>query len=470
MTTAITDVTKEDLVTPADPFDFGAGRVDLNNAGDAPIVFDESAMQMLALGSNPVTALDVNLPSINAPTMPGTVTVVRTTTNVSGQDYNFDVTTEAPAGATIKVSPKQGRIRAGESRTFEVTITSNAPSAQYFGKITIVSRNSSQPDVHLPVAFFNDQGDITLSQSCNPTSIPQSSSTTCTVTAFNDSFDDATVNLQSAVSSGLKITGATGATVSPNGKTASVVNELLEGERDATPAIAAGNTPAGGYLDLELFGSAPVPVGDESIVNFNVPAYLFGGVTYTRIGITSNGYVVVGGGVAADVDFIPQDLPDPTRPNGVLAPYWTDLDGTGTEGVRATILTDGVDEWIVLQWDVRLWGSTSPRAMQIWIGINGVEDISYGYAASSLGINTPPGYGLTVGAENPSGTGGAQIVGPPTSSYQITTTPGAPGETLTYTLTILGVDKGNRSLTTSMTATTVAGTTTVSTGIVVTKK
>ena len=128
MTTAITDVVKEDLVTPADPFDFGAGRVDLNNAGDAPIVFDETALRMATLGNNPITALDVNTPSINAPTMPGTVTVHRTATNVSGQDYNFDVQTEAPAGATIKVTPKQGRIRAGESRTFEVTITSNAPT------------------------------------------------------------------------------------------------------------------------------------------------------------------------------------------------------------------------------------------------------------------------------------------------------------------------------------------------------
>jgi len=474
MTTAITDVVKEDLVTPADPFDFGAGRVDLNNAGDAPIVFDESALRMLTLGNNPITALDVNIPSINAPTMPGTVTLVRTATNVSGQDYNFDVTTEAPAGATIKVSPKQGRIRAGESRSFEVTITSSAPSGQYFGEITFTSRNSSQPAVHLPVAFFNEQGDVTLSQSCDPASIPQSSSTTCTVSVFNDSFDDATVNLLSTVSSGLRITGATGATVSPNGKSASVGPELVEGERDATPAIApATDTPGGGYLDLELFGIGPVPVGDESIVNFNVPAYVYGGVTYTRIGITSNGYAVVGGGVASDVDFIPQTLPDPVRPNGVLAPYWTDLDGTGTEGIRAATLTDGVSTWLVLQWDVRLWGITTPdgaRAMQIWIGIDGTEDISYEYAASALGQTTPPGYGLTVGAENPSGTGGAQIVGPPTSSYRITTTPGAPGETLTYTLTILGVDRGPRSLTTSMTASTVAGTTTVSTPIVVTKK
>ena len=111
----------------------------------------------------------------------------------------------------------------------------------------------------------------------------------------------------------------------------------------------------------------------------------------------------------SDVDFIPQDLPDPARPNGVLAPYWTDLDGTGAEGIRAGTLTDGVNTWIVLQWDVVLFGTTSARAMQIWIGIDGVEDITYGYDVGTLGVGTPAGYGLTVGAENPSGTGGADI-------------------------------------------------------------
>ncbi len=40
MTTAMTDVVKEDLTTPADPFDMGAGRVDLNVAGNPGLTFD----------------------------------------------------------------------------------------------------------------------------------------------------------------------------------------------------------------------------------------------------------------------------------------------------------------------------------------------------------------------------------------------------------------------------------------------
>ena len=50
-------------------------------------------------------------------------------------------------------------------------------------------------------------------------------------------------------------------------------------------------------------------IGDETIANFNVPAFLYGGDTYTRIGVDSNGYIVVGGGTSADNDCCTPDVP-----------------------------------------------------------------------------------------------------------------------------------------------------------------
>ncbi|HEY5248785.1 MAG TPA: S8 family serine peptidase, partial [Dermatophilaceae bacterium] len=91
MTTSTTKVLKEDLTTPADPFDFGAGRVDLTKSGSTPIVFDETAARMATAGASGLTALDLNLPSVNVPTMPGTVTLSRTARNVTGKDYEFRV-------------------------------------------------------------------------------------------------------------------------------------------------------------------------------------------------------------------------------------------------------------------------------------------------------------------------------------------------------------------------------------------
>lgn len=133
MTTAAVDVVKEDLVTPADPFDYGAGRVALAKAGDAPIVFDESADNMAATGPSPLTAPELNLPSINLPTMPGTVTVHRTATNLSGKAYAYTVKTNVPGGSSISVRPSSGKIGIGKSQTFAITVSSSAPAGQYFG-------------------------------------------------------------------------------------------------------------------------------------------------------------------------------------------------------------------------------------------------------------------------------------------------------------------------------------------------
>jgi len=471
MTTAKTGVLKEDLTTPADPFDMGAGRVDLTRAGTPSIVFDESAARMATLGTDELTALDINSPSINVPTMPGTVTVTRTATNVTNKSFSYYLSTSAPAGSTIKVTPSRGRIEPGQSQTFQVTITSNAPAGQYFGQINF---NAKATSLHMPVAFFNQQGHVTLTQACDPSTIFVRADTTCEITATNDSSGPTSVSLSSSVSKRLAIVGATGATVSPDGTSAAVGPVALAAPADATPAIATGDTPGDGFLDLSLFGIAPQAIGDEQNINFSTPGYTFGDKTYTRVGVDSNGYVSVGGSDdASDISFEPQTFPDPTHPNGVLAAYWTDLDGGGAVGIRVGTLTDGVDTWIVVQWNTHVYGDSSPagaRSMQVWIGTGATQDISYAYGTDTVGKDAPPGTGLTIGAENVTGTGGAQIVGPPAGSYVVTSSPGSPGGSATVSLTIRGLSKGDRSLTTTMLSDQVAGKTILTTDITVVKR
>src|SRR4029453_17598729 len=105
MTTATTGVVKEDLTTPADPFDMGSGRVDLNVAGSAQLTFDESPANYFAMANDPVNAVHLNAPSINAPTMPGELTTTRVATNVSGSTQRFTASATG-AGGAISVSPK----------------------------------------------------------------------------------------------------------------------------------------------------------------------------------------------------------------------------------------------------------------------------------------------------------------------------------------------------------------------------
>jgi len=165
-------------------------------------------------------------------------------------------------------------------------------------------------------------------------------------------------------------------------------------------------SPAG-YLPLTSFTPTDVGATDESIADFTVPTFDYGGTSYDTIGITSNGYVVVGGGSNADVDFVNTDFPDTGPPNNVLAPFWTDLNPGAGGAVYLELLTDGFDSWVVVEWqDVPNFGTGELNTAQVWIGYNTdldpSEDISFTYATVSGG----DGGFLTVGAENDLGSSG----------------------------------------------------------------
>ncbi len=68
MTTAFGGVVKEDGVTPATPFDYGSGRVDLNVAGNPGLTFDETVANYVALQNE---LWNSNYPSLYVPVMPG---------------------------------------------------------------------------------------------------------------------------------------------------------------------------------------------------------------------------------------------------------------------------------------------------------------------------------------------------------------------------------------------------------------
>lgn len=213
-----------------------------------------------------------------------------------------------------------------------------------------------------------------------------------------------------------------------------------------TVVDGTGTTPAG-YLPLSLFGIAPLTgVGDETIVNFSVYPFVYAGQTWTSIGMVSNGYAVVGGGTGDDVQYINQNLPDPAQPNNVLAPFWTDLNPATGGDLRAGYLSDGVNTWLVLDWEnVPNYGTAGTNSFQIWIRVDGVEDISFTYGTVTSGDG---GY-LTVGAENEYGNSGqnwyydgAGTPVAPGSEVRVTSEPGAPGETHVITYTVRGEGTG----------------------------
>jgi subtilisin family serine protease len=450
-------VTKSNGTTLADPFDVGGGRIDLTKAGDPGLTFDETAADYAAAGAGaPIDRIDLNTPSVNAPTMPGAISTARTARNVTNSTLTYSVATESPMGTSIAVRPSRFALEPSEQVTLDITISAlPVPQGQYFGRINLDRRDSPR-DLHLPVAFFKRQGIVTLAQSCDPSTIRRITETsTCAVTVQNNSLSSADVSTESTTSTNLVVTDVSGATkVSDHRVTASAT---LAGRQPDAPSIAPGELF--GYLPLDAFGVTPIAVGDEQALNFNVPEFTFAGQTFNQLGVVSDGYLVAGGATGQDIDFIPQTFPNPARPNGVLAPFWTDLDGTGAPGIFIATLTDGVDTWIVVEARLNVFGTTSLRVFQAWIGLNGTEDITFAYDPANLPAD-PAGFPFNVGAENADGSAGDQIAGLPTEDLRVTSTPGAPGGSLTYIFNVIGVSRGVGTVRTDLTTPLVRGTTT----------
>ena len=459
MTTATTAVVKEDGSTPADPFDMGAGRIDVGQAINAPLAIDETADDFIALGNDPVNAVDLNIPSINAPVMPGKLTTIRTVTNVSNQVQEVRASAQAPPGTTITVAldPPKGVLRPGRSADLTITIESVAPiGEQQFGTVLLRTSRAVQ---HLPVAFVHTQGDVNLVQSCDPTTVELAkprNETACTVEASNNTFDDQTVTLDSTLPANMQIVPGSVVGATQTGPRTVHAEAELAGAAPGVPAVDPPSEGAG-YLPLSAFGIAPQPIGDEEILNYAVPAFEYAGETSNEIGIDSNGYLIVGGGSSEDNNCcnLP-DGPDPERPNSILAPFWTDLDGTGAPGVRIGLLTDGVSDWLVVEYQVNVWGTTDLRTFQVWIGVNGVEDIAYEYAANQT---DPSGQDFLVGAENELGDGDMTATLPTTAGLRVESTDPVPGDVLSYTFRARGTSVGSGELVTRMRAEQVPGVT-----------
>ena len=251
MTSATTDVVKEDLTTPADPFDMGAGRIQIGAADDVPLTIDETANNLFHMANDPLVAVHLNLPSINAPIMPGRLVTTRTVTNVSGERQRFDVTASAGPGTKITVTPKRFTINNTQQQELEIVIESAAPSGtQQFAEIQI-DGNKPGPVLHLPVAFVHTEGDVSLDHACWSTSIKRNQATVCDVTATNHTFDDVVVDLDSSVSNRLRIIGANGATIVDN-RHAELHGVALGGATPGVPSVANGGLF--GYLPLDAFG------------------------------------------------------------------------------------------------------------------------------------------------------------------------------------------------------------------------
>ncbi len=434
---------KEDGVTPFDPFDAGSGRLKLHGAAYTGLTFDVPAADYVTHADD---LWNVNYPSLYVPVMPGKITVQRTAHSELGEAARWKMWVERTADLKVTV-PRYLDLPAGGDTTFDITVDArNVPLGEV--RHAVIHMRSGKYIARFPITIVRREPVVTLSKHCEPDVFPRGSTTECTITVENTSFDDATVSVADQLPRQLELVSGSvvGGVEAGNGVT---FDGTLLGAAPplVTVVDGTGTTPAG-YLPLSLFGIAPIGgVTDEMIVNFSVTPFVYAGETYDRIGMVSNGYAVVGGGDSADINYINQVLPNPARPNNVLAPFWTDLNPAAGGALRAAYLSGGGFTWLVLDWEnVPEYGDGTPGSFQIWVGVgSGVEDISFTYGP----VGDGDGGWLTVGAENAFGNSGSNWYvdgsGTPVvagDELRVVSVPGAPGETHVITFTALGKKKG----------------------------
>lgn len=447
MTSSLQDVVNVDG-SKAGVFDRGAGSIRADRAVSPTVTFNVTKETYVDALTDSLHRVDINLPSIQVSPLPGAVTTTRTAQNVSGSTQTFTAKATATDGLSLTVSPSTFTLAPNAKQKLTVLIDGTATSLGWHtGQITLKPTKGNV--AVLPVAVKSGAAAITIGQTCDPTTIGVGSTTDCTVTATNNLPVEAPVKVAVASQPGLPITKVT----KPGKKNTlgAVWNGTLSAALAPTiTSVAPGETPGGGYLPLADFGIAPVAgAGDETIQNFTVPAFKYGSETYTSIGVDSNGYVVVGGGVAEDNNCCePQTFPNPTRPNNVVAPFWTDLNPAQGGAIRVGTLGDGTNTWLVVDYDgVPEYGKTAGNQFQVWFQTGDTEDVSFAYGA--LAGSTSP---LSAGAENRDGTSGANVTPVANGQFVVTTAPPTPGGSVTFGYTATGVTKGTYTLRAQLTS------------------
>ncbi|MCX6033311.1 MAG: S8 family serine peptidase [Chloroflexi bacterium] len=422
MTTARTaNVRKEDWIVPADPFDRGAGRVNLAAAVNAGLLLNVTTAEYQnadpALGGDPKT---LNLASLADDACYQTCGWTRTVRNPTGTAMTWNGTFVGLDGLQGTLSPPSFTVAPGAGSSFALTIsdvTGLAAGQWYFGTVTWHEASGLAPDAHFPVAVKvagSQNGGVVSKQAGSrgtgpgdavQFSIGVSNTVKSSRTfAVTDPIPSNAAYVNGSATGGLTYSGGTNSlswTGSLNAATFAVVTKTLSGYQSLAAEGIAPFDLAGLDLDGGCFS-----LGE---MDFN---YL--DTHYTDVIVSVNGVMRAGfpGGLITrcpsntNQNFPATDNPFHTNDN-LIAPWWADLDMTGGNLYGAVIGWNGVAH-TVIEWENALIKETNQRvSFQLWIQ-DGTDNIWFAYPSgfnASVGKNNPK---ATVGAENATGTEGVK--------------------------------------------------------------
>ena len=153
VSTAITNLRKEDGITPADAFDMGGGRIDISIALNAGLLVDESNANFIAADpSNGGSPKTLNLPSMADLSCSVSCSWNRTLVAAVSDSWTTSFVTDT--GLNLSVSPSSFSLSAGQSQS--ITIAANISGQdgdRLFGRLILTPSNNNVSTSHFPVAI-----------------------------------------------------------------------------------------------------------------------------------------------------------------------------------------------------------------------------------------------------------------------------------------------------------------------------
>ncbi|MDO9086291.1 MAG: S8 family serine peptidase [Anaerolineaceae bacterium] len=386
--TADPTVLKPDGLTPANAFNMGSGRLDLETAMSGGLVFSKPSF------TNGTCVLNCGW--------------TNTIKNFGDTETTWTATVTTDPGLDIVVLPDSVTLGANYQTSFNVQadVSTLTPGTWYFATITWTDDSGMYSPATLqvvvrPAASTNP---LVLSKSVDKASAKPDEVLSYTLNLSNFNTEETTFFLRDPLPTNLTYVPDS---VSTNASY-NVIDNQIEAQitLDGTVAVVEPYN-WGGFFDLtpykvpgyylELDDYCGLSCDDYAINLTGMGLYYFG-TYYDKIGISTNGFLQPGGATSATAST--QFLPNSAAPNNVIAPLWTDLNLDAGGDWFYVPLYDGTYYYDVFQWtDVPQWGTSQLYTFQIWF-VYGTDMIFFSYESFPAGVAT---YNTTIGIEDPTG-------------------------------------------------------------------
>ena len=166
--------------------------------------------------------------------------------------------------------------------------------------------------------------------------------------------------------------------------------------------------PITDYVSLASLGVDPFGFPgncDDGAWGVNIPSFTYNGESYSSVIFSVNGTIEAGQESGVATSYANQNLPDPTTPNNIIAPFWRDLNGCDGGELYVAVLSSGPFTWTVFEWeDIPHYGASDAATFQVWLLADGSPQGIAPPAHFTYGRLDNVNDGATVGAENASGT------------------------------------------------------------------